>query len=105
MTPARVMTSGSLDHEEGAPVIDGSVPPDCDVCLALAWARTRIAESSVGIRERRTEAELVEDLARDEERMGRKRSRSEVVSFTVGYFAPSYTGTAPPLWTELAWKS
>jgi hypothetical protein len=59
-----------------------------DVC---AWVRRRMVEASLGIPERRTEAELVEDLAAEEERIGRELSAGERQAFALGYFSPSYT--------------
>lgn len=54
------------------------------------WAQRRIAEYEAGIRERRTEEELVEAIALDEERLGRAMSSGEVRAFAVGFLLPGY---------------
>lgn len=59
-----------------------------DVC---AWAARRMEEAALGIRERRTEEELVEALIEEEERLGRAMSGGEVRGFALGFFSPTYT--------------
>jgi hypothetical protein len=56
----------------------------------FAYAGRRIEEARRGLRERRTEAELVEDLFAEEERRGYPMSYGERVAFAYGYFAPEY---------------
>ena len=55
-----------------------------------AWAERRIAEYEAGIRERRTERELVEALADEEGLLGRSMSAGEVRGFALGFFSPGY---------------
>jgi uncharacterized Zn finger protein len=54
------------------------------------WAGRRIEEAKLGLRERRTEGELAEAIAEEEDRRGYSMSHGERVAFAYGFFAPEY---------------
>ena len=56
----------------------------------FAWAGRRMEEARCGLRERRTEAELVEAIQEEEARRGYPMSQRERVAFAYGFFAPEY---------------
>lgn len=58
-------------------------------------------EASLGITERRTEAELAEALIEEEIRLGRAMSRREVLGFSLGFLAPSYESDSAGAFREI----
>jgi hypothetical protein len=56
----------------------------------FAWAGRRLEETRRGLRERRTEAELVEAITEEEIRRGYPMTYRERVAFAYGFHAPSY---------------
>jgi hypothetical protein len=67
--------------------------PCCVEADPCAWAARRMEEASLGIPERRTEAELVEALVEEEIRLGRAMSRREISGFALGFFTAYSVGT------------
>jgi hypothetical protein len=84
-----------LEHPEARPkevrsLSTDSVDPRTLAGDPFAWAGRRIEEAKLGLRERRTEDELVEAIHQEEARRGQPMTRSEQMAFARGFFAPSY---------------
>jgi hypothetical protein len=71
-------------------VNDDTVHPETLAGDPFAWAGRRIEEARCGLRERRTEAELVEAIRAEEYRRGYPMTCGERMAFARGFFAPSY---------------
>ncbi len=76
------MSTDTVPHPAGAALL-----LEDDPC---AWIARRMAEASLGIPERRTEAELIEAIAEEEIFLGRAMTRRELSGFALGFFSPSY---------------